>query len=65
NIAYQNYYGLLNANIVLSQKRWHMMLWAKNLLNTNYTAFYFRAIGHSYAQQGRPMMFGVKVGVRI
>ncbi len=63
NVAYQNYYGLLNANVVFTNKNWNVTLWAKNLLDADYTAFYFRAIGHSYAQQGRPMTFGVKIGV--
>ncbi len=63
NIAYQDYYGLLNANIIFNGKNWNVTLWAKNLLNTRYTAFYFRAIGNSYAQKGRPMLFGLKVNV--
>ncbi len=63
NIAFQNYYGLLNANIVFTGKQWNVVLWAKNLLNTEYTAFYFRAIGNSYAQKGRPMLLGIKLNV--
>ncbi len=65
NVAYQNYYGLLNANVVFANKNWNVTLWAKNLLDTDYRAFYFQAIGLSYAQQGRPMAFGIKIGLDI
>lgn len=65
NVAYQDYYGLLNTSITLSNARWQMVLWAKNLLGAEYNAFYFRSLGRSYAQAGRPMMMGVKIGFTI
>ncbi len=63
NVAYQKNYGLLNANVIFVNKNWKLTLWAKNLFNTDYNAFYFKAIGNSYAQKGRPTTFGVKIGV--
>lgn len=65
NIAHQNYYALLNASILFSQARWQMSIWAKNILNAHYNAFYFRAIGHSCAQAGRPLMLGIKLAVQL
>ena len=33
-------------------------LWAKNITNTNYTAYYFESGGNGFAQKGRPFTIG-------
>ncbi len=55
NTAYQKPYSLLNANIALKTKHFIFGVAGKNLLNTNYNAFYFEELGNSYAQKGFPM----------
>ncbi|MGM0566572.1 MAG: TonB-dependent receptor [Bacteroidota bacterium] len=63
NASYQNYYGLLNSKISFKKDRFELSLYGKNLLNEDYQAFYFRAMGRSYAQIGQPAIYGMKLKV--
>ncbi len=49
NIAFQNYYGLLNHRITFEKDNITVSFWGKNILNENYNSFYFQALGNSYA----------------
>ncbi len=64
NTAYQKTYGLLNANIALNTNHVSFGFYGRNLLNTQYNAFYFEALGHSYVQQGNPMQISGFVKVK-
>ncbi len=57
----QDLYGLLDAQVVLQKEDLIFELWAKNALNSKYNTFYFESMGHSFAQQGRPMQLGATV----
>ena len=63
NIAYQNYYGLLNHRITFEKGNVSFSFWGKNILNENYNSFYFQALGNSYAQIGKPASLGVNLKV--
>ncbi|MDR2911192.1 MAG: TonB-dependent receptor [Bacteroidales bacterium] len=63
NIAYQNYYGLLNHRITFEKDNITFSFWGKNILNENYNSFYFQALGNSYAQIGKPASLGVNMKV--
>jgi len=65
NIAYQEYYGLLNAKVSLVFKAFKVGVWGKNILNSNYNSFYFKALGNSYVQIGKPALFGITVDIRL
>ncbi len=61
NISYQDYYGLLNSKITFEKDDFAISLWGKNLLNEDFQAFYFNALGKSYAQLGQPALYGVRL----
>lgn len=65
NSAYQESYGILNARLNFHSKEFDFGLWGKNLLDTDYNAFYFEALGNSYAQAGKPVQYGVFVNINI
>jgi outer membrane receptor protein involved in Fe transport len=64
NIAYQDFYGLLNAKTNFVFNHFTLGIWGKNILSSNYNSFYFKALGNSYVQIGKPALFGLTVDVR-
>ena len=64
NSVSQPFYGLLDAKISFSRKTLQFDLWAKNLLNTYYEAFYFEALGNKYVQTGKPAQMGINLSVK-
>jgi outer membrane receptor protein involved in Fe transport len=60
----QNYYGLLDGKVTFIRKSIQMGIWAKNIMSTNYNAFYFEALGNKYVQVGKPMQVGVNLSVK-
>lgn len=65
NQDYQDYYGLMNANITLENKYFEWSIWGKNLLNADYNSFYFTALGNAYVQRGRPRLIGTSIRIKI
>ena len=63
NVAYQDYYGLLNPRISFEKGNFVLSFWGKNVLNSNYNTYYFQALGNSYAQIGKPATMGVNLKV--
>ncbi|MEG1574062.1 MAG: TonB-dependent receptor, partial [Bacteroidales bacterium] len=70
NDVWQNFYGLLNANIGLRKKYVELSVWGKNLTNANYQSFYFETMSATnvmsqtgFMEQGRPITFGVDINV--
>lgn len=56
NSAFQNGYGLLDANITLTAKKYFEFgFTGTNLLNAEYNSYYFEALGKSYVQRGNPL----------
>jgi outer membrane receptor protein involved in Fe transport len=58
-------YGLLNGKIAFSKGMTTFSVWAKNITQTEYTAFYFESMGNGFAQKGKPFTVGVGVNVRL
>jgi len=65
NTAYQDSYGILNGRINFHSSNFDFGIWGKNLLDTDYNAFYFTALRNSYAQKGKPVQYGVFVNFNI
>lgn len=65
NTAFQKSYGILNGRLNLHTKSFDFGIWGKNLLNTNYNAFYFESFGKSYVQLGKPVQYGVFLNFKI
>ena len=71
NDVAQNFYGLVNASIILSGKYADLKLWGKNLLNQRYQAFYFETMNaenlsapNSFVQRGRPFTIGADITIK-
>ncbi|MFP4470443.1 MAG: TonB-dependent receptor [Bacteroidales bacterium] len=64
NTRSQDYYGLVDAKVSFIKGAFRFDVWSKNLLGTDYNAFYFDALGNEYVQVGKPMRFGVNLSVR-
>ncbi|MDL2223722.1 TonB-dependent receptor [Bacteroidales bacterium OttesenSCG-928-M06] len=63
NDIYQNLYGLLNVRAGINKGILGVNLWANNILNTEYTAFYFESLGQSLAQKGKPFTCGIDINL--
>lgn len=61
NDVSQCVYGLLNGRVSLNKGNSQVGFWIKNALNTDYQAFYFETMSRGFAQQGKPVQFGVDV----
>ena len=64
NSVSQDFYGLLNGKISYSAKFGRIDLWAKNILNEEYTSFFFSALGNNFVQIGKPFHFGANLIVK-
>jgi len=60
----QDFYSLINAKVAVNKGIFGLELWAKNLFNTEYNAFYFYSAG-KFGQQGKPMQFGATLKLDI
>ncbi len=65
NSQAQDAYSLLDLRAGFEHKHVTLEFWAKNILNTDYAAFYFEAIGNKYAQAGKPLQFGLNLNVKL
>jgi outer membrane receptor protein involved in Fe transport len=63
NDIYQPFYGLVNLRAGITKGIVGLSLWANNLLNTRYSAFYFESMERSLAQAGKPFSFGLDLNV--
>jgi iron complex outermembrane receptor protein len=62
NVVSQPFYGQLNGKVSATKGFATFAIWAKNITNTQYTAFYFE-MGKGLAQAGRPFTIGGSVAV--
>lgn len=58
NDVLQPFYGLLNAKVSFRHRFACIELWARNILDTDYGAFYFESFGNSFVQRGKPFTCG-------
>jgi outer membrane receptor protein involved in Fe transport len=69
NAVSQPYYGQLNGQVSATKGAVSFSIWAKNITNTEYTAFYFTtkrgAETIQLAQKGKPFTLGASVSVKI
>jgi len=65
NVVSQPYYGQLNGNLMITKGLATVSLWARNITNEDYFAFYFETGGKKFVQKGKPFTIGVTVTVNI
>lgn len=63
NLISQSFYGQLNGKIAATKGAVTLSVWAKNITNRDYTAFYFETSGKGYAQKGSPFTIGTNIAV--
>lgn len=59
NTLSQKFYTLVNAKVGIRKGDVGLDVWAKNLFNTSYNAFYFESFGNSFFQKGNPLQCGM------
>jgi outer membrane receptor protein involved in Fe transport len=63
NSVFQKLYGTLNLKASISKRIFELTVWTKNMLNTDYSVFYFESLGQPLMQKGKPFRFGVDLSV--
>lgn len=57
----EDFYTLLDAKLGVKKNAFGLELWGKNLLNTEYNAFYFESFNNKFFQKGKPVQFGARL----
>jgi len=65
NNLFQPFYGLTGASVLLKKGGLTFVVWGKNLTNTGYNTFYFKSVGNSFVQQGKPFHAGISLNINI
>ena len=63
NTLSQSFYTLINAQAGVRKGIVSLNLWARNLTDTYYSAFYFESFNKPFMQRGKPLQFGAKVNI--
>lgn len=61
NDVRQSFYGTLNAKATLRHEFVRLELWARNILDKEYGAFYFESFGNAFIQRGKPFTCGANL----
>lgn len=59
NTLEQNFYSQLGASVDLKKGDFTLSLWGRNLTNTDFYTFYFKSVGNSFYNHGKPCRMGV------
>lgn len=65
NDVSQDFYSLVNAKVAVTKGKLGLELWAKNLFDTEYKAFYFNSSGSKFFQLGKPLQFGATLKLEL
>ena len=60
----QPYYGIFNGEVSFVKKNISVDLWAKNIGEKDYIAYYFTAMGGEFVQKGKPFTCGVNLNLK-
>lgn len=61
----QPYYGTFSACIGLNLNCFTLSVYGRNLTDKEYNVFYFKSVGNSFVQKGRPVELGVSINFDI
>ena len=61
NVLAENFYTLVDAKLGVKKNIFGLEIWGKNLLNTEYNAFYFESFSNKFFQKGKPLQLGVRL----
>ena len=60
----QKFYGTLNSRLAFLHKGSELALWANNIFNEDYDAFFFESMNNKFRQRGIPVQLGVDLRLR-
>ncbi len=61
NTYSQNFYGIAGGTLLWNKGKFTATLWTKNMTDTRYNTFYFKSIGNSFVQRGKPFQIGISI----
>jgi len=64
NSTEQAFYGLGDGKVSFTKGSIQFEIWSRNILNEEYTSFYFEALGNKYMQPGKPAQAGVNLSLK-
>lgn len=59
NTLKQNFYSQLGASVELRKGDFSLSLWGRNLTGTDFYTFYFKSVGNSFYNHGKPRQLGI------
>jgi len=59
----QSFYAIVNAQAGIRKGIVSINLWARNLTDSDYSAFYFESFNNPFIQKGKPLQFGTKINI--
>jgi hypothetical protein len=65
NSVSQDFYSQIGASVRGDFKRFSVTLWGKNLTDADFNTFYFKSMGNSFVQKGKPVRLGITLNVTI
>ena len=65
NTISQPFYVMLNGSAGWKGERLGVSLWGRNLTGTEYNTFWFKSVGRSFVQRGKPLQFGITMSLTL
>ena len=65
NYLIQPFYGLTGMSVLWKKSGITFAMWGKNLTNKEYNTFYFKSVGNSFVQRGKPFNAGISLNINI
>ncbi len=65
NTLSQPFYALVNGSVGWEKGGFNISVWARNLTCTDYDTFWFKSVGRSFVQRGKPLQFGVTMSLTL
>ena len=56
---------MLGARLAATMGKVKVQAWMKNLTNADFDTFYFESAGRGFAQQAKPLQFGIDISMRL
>jgi outer membrane receptor protein involved in Fe transport len=65
NTISQPFYSLVSASVDWRRGDVGVSLWARNITGADYNTFYFRSVGRSFVQRGKPLQAGIAISLTL
>ena len=65
NSRREDFTPMLGARLAATMGKVKVQAWMKNLTNADFDTFYFESAGRGFAQQAKPLQFGIDISMRL